>query len=164
MENEQQNLRQATDDEAARQYSLQDAAEPLDGDHPDVDNSRRQQHYESSTITAKQLGLQLPDTPSREKDPQRQSRFRGGIDEEDEIFTKRTVAAVRQVELQAHFTRDHSRLQFEHQPCRNEYKEPPLKGQQHALADKRTAPTESSSSGQHPTGTQSSGECESGVI
>ena len=77
MENEQQNLRQATDDEAARQYSLQDAAEPLDGDHLDVDNPRRQQH---------------------------------------------------------------------------------------ALADKRTAPTESSSSGQHPTGTQSSGECESGVI
>jgi hypothetical protein len=79
MENEQQNLRQATDDEAARQYSLQDAAEPLDGDHLDVDNSRRQQHYESSTITAKQLGLQLPDTPSREKEPQRQSRFHGEL-------------------------------------------------------------------------------------
>ena len=162
MENEQQNLRQATDDEAARQYSLQDAAEPLDGDHLDVDNPRRQQHYESSTITAKQLELQLPDTPSREKEPQRQSRCDGGI-EDDDLKTKRTFVAVRQVELQAHITRDRHRLQFEHQPCRNEYKEPPLKGQQHALADKRTAPTESSSSGQHPTGTQSSGECESGV-
>ena len=119
--------RQATDDEAAWQYSLQDTAEPLDGDHLDVDNPRRQQHYESSTLTAKQLGLHLPDAPFSEKEPQRQSRFDGGI-EDDDSKTKRTFVAVRQ-----------------------------------ALADKRTAPTESSSGGQHPTGTQSSGECESGV-
>jgi len=119
--------RQATDDEAAWQYSLQDTAEPLDGDHLDVDNPRRQQHYESSTLTAKQLGLHLPDAPFSEKEPQRQSRFDGGI-EDDDSKTKRTFVAVRQ-----------------------------------ALADKRTAPTESSNGGQHPTGTQSSGECESGV-
>ena len=81
--------------------------------------------YESSTLTAKQLGLKLPDAPFSEQQ-QRQSRFDGGT--EDDTVTKRTFVAVRQAELPAHITRDRRQLQFEHQPCRNEYKELPLKG------------------------------------
>ena len=84
--------------------------------------------YESSTLTAKQLGLQLPDAPFSETQ-QRQSRYDGGT-EDDDPKTKRPFVAVRQAELPAHITRDRRRLQFEHQPCRNEYKELPLTGSQ----------------------------------
>ena len=83
--------------------------------------------YESSTLTAKQLGLELPEPPFTELQ-QRQSRFDGGT--EDGTSTQRTFVAVRQAELPAHITRARRQLQFEHQPYRNEYKEVPLKGSQ----------------------------------
>ena len=81
--------------------------------------------YESSTLTAKQLGHELPDSPFSEKQ-RRQSRYDGGL--EEDAVTTRTLVPIRPAELPAHIARDRRRLQFEHQQCRNEYKEVSLTG------------------------------------
>ena len=86
----------------------------------DLIASASTRQYDSSTLTAKQLGVNVPDAPFNEQQ-QHQSRIDRGI--EDDRVTKRTFVAVRQAELPAHITPDRRKLQFEEQLCRHEYKE-----------------------------------------
>ena len=81
--------------------------------------------YESATLPAKQLGIELRNGQLSEKQ-QRQSRYDGGLEEDG--ITHRPLVPVQPAEPLAHIARERQRVHLEHQERRNEYKEVLLAG------------------------------------
>ena len=113
------------DEDLSEDYVKEIAQNAMDLYNQKLIRSASTRQYESSTLPARQMGVELPEAPFSAKQ-QRQSRYDGGVEEDG--VTKRPLVPIRDAEPCAHIAAELNAARASHRAPRNIYREVDLTG------------------------------------